>query len=223
VVSTVPRGTPAESGEPNVAAPLPALTSSASAWPWIRPVEFHDDVTPGVSARRAQCAHGRFGAARDAAEHVDRRIQAAQGFGEANLPLGRRAEGQSTLGCLLHRADHLRMGVSQDGGAPATYIIDVLFAVGAHHACAGTPSARTPGARRPREKLERDCSRRPASGARRARVEPSTPNRACRQRRRSGPGNHPGNSPGPHPSGPKGRRAALSRRCPGRRACRAAG
>ncbi len=34
VCSTTLAGTPAESGLPNVAGPLPALTKSASEWPW---------------------------------------------------------------------------------------------------------------------------------------------------------------------------------------------
>ena len=34
VAAAIAAGTPAESGTPSVSAPLPAFTSSASAWPW---------------------------------------------------------------------------------------------------------------------------------------------------------------------------------------------
>jgi hypothetical protein len=40
VVATMPSGTPAESGCPNVMAPLPAFTRSASEWPWYAPSNF---------------------------------------------------------------------------------------------------------------------------------------------------------------------------------------
>src|SRR5262249_1879675 len=95
----------------------------------------------------------RFGAARDAAELRDRRIELPHFFGEPNLELGGRAERKPLLGDALHGFDDVGMRVTQDRGAPRADVVDGRAPVGAE----------TRGATR-----SRDDDRSPAPRAKRA-------------------------------------------------------
>jgi hypothetical protein len=93
-------------------------------------LELHDRVTPGEAARQADGTHGRFGAGTDQTHLFDRRHALAQHFRHQYFRFRRRTERKPADSRLLHRADHLRMRMSEDGRAPRTDVVDVFGAVG---------------------------------------------------------------------------------------------
>ncbi len=112
--------------------------------------ELDDLVASRGAARQAQGAHGRFRARRDQAHLLDRRHQARDFLGHQHFAFRWRAERQAQRGRILHRLDHFRMGVADDGRAPRADVVDIALAV-------RVPEIRAFGAR--------DEARRAADGA----------------------------------------------------------
>ncbi len=96
----------------------PSLDEQEVRVPVIATLEFHDRVAARETARDAQRAHRRLGAAADGAHHLDRRVERAQLFGEANLELRRRSVARATPRGVADSLDHRRMRVSEDHGPP---------------------------------------------------------------------------------------------------------
>jgi hypothetical protein len=90
-------------------------------------------IAAGEAAREADGAHGRLGAGGDQAHHLQPRQQPRQQFGHLDLGFRRRAESQSPHYGVLHRLDHLGMGVAQHQRAPGADVVDVALAVGVPH------------------------------------------------------------------------------------------
>jgi hypothetical protein len=102
--------------------------------PVVAALELHQQIAAREAARRADRAHRRLGAARHAAQHLDRGVQLLDALGEADLELGRRAVRQASRRCVLHRADDVGVGVAQDHRPPRADVVEVCGAVGAEQA-----------------------------------------------------------------------------------------
>ena len=80
--------------------------------------EFHDQVTPGGTARQADRRHRRLGARRHEADALREGHSLAHGAGQSRLSFGRGAEGQAARGGLLDGGDHLGVRVAEQRRAP---------------------------------------------------------------------------------------------------------
>jgi hypothetical protein len=110
--------------------------------PVITAFEFDDGIAAGKAASQADRAHRGFGTRTYEAHQFDRRHELDDAARQRGFQLGGGAEGQAIRRNLLHRRDHLRMGVTENHGAPGAYIVDEAASVG----------GRDPGARRLLEK-----------------------------------------------------------------------
>ena len=90
-----------------------------------------DDLVPASKAtRQANGAHGGLGAGRHQAHRFNRRHQLDDFFGNQDFRFGGRAKRQAIDSRRLHRCNHLRVGMADNGRAPRTHIVDVLGVVG---------------------------------------------------------------------------------------------
>src|SRR5690606_39802933 len=99
----------------------------------IAALELHDTVASRVAARQANRAHGRFSARAHHPDELYGRHQLADLLGDARLDLRRCAERKTQRRALLHRADHVGVGVTENHRAPGSDIVDVALAVVPEH------------------------------------------------------------------------------------------
>ena len=91
--------------------------------------ELDDDIPPGVAARDADGAHGRLGAGRHHADHLDGRDAGDDALGQLALALGRRAETRPPADGLLGGRDDARVGVAEDERPPGVDVVEVAVAI----------------------------------------------------------------------------------------------
>mmetsp|Transcript_9625 Transcript_9625/g.22391 ORF Transcript_9625/g.22391 Transcript_9625/m.22391 type:complete len:286 (+) Transcript_9625:1897-2754(+) len=90
-----------------------------------------DELGPaGGAAGQADGAHRRFGARADEAHLVDAGHQLQDLFGQLDLALGGRAEGEALGRSLLHGLPHRRVAVAEDHRAPGADVVDVALPFG---------------------------------------------------------------------------------------------
>ena len=91
--------------------------------------ELEDAIATGDTTGEPERAHGRLGSGGDEAHLLHRRHGVGDLLGERHLAFGRRAEGRAVGGGLLHRLDHLGIGVPEDERAPRHHPVDVPVAL----------------------------------------------------------------------------------------------
>ncbi len=97
-------------------------------------VELEDFLPARKATGRPDGAHGRLGPGVRHPNHFDRRYDFADQLGQLHLQGGRRAEGGAFAGGFLDGLNDLRIGVTQDQGSVAHYVVQVGVAVSVENA-----------------------------------------------------------------------------------------
>src|ERR1019366_5416246 len=91
--------------------------------------ELHRKVAAREPARRPYGRHGGFGAGVDQPHHFHARYGIADGFGQIDFPLRRRAEAGARFERLAHGFYDRRVAVPEQQRSPRTHVVDVLVAI----------------------------------------------------------------------------------------------
>jgi hypothetical protein len=106
------------------------------------PGELHEQVAAGVATGQPDRGHGRFGSGRHEPDLLDGRDATgdhARLHELSQLGLGRSrcAKGEAERGSILHGANHIGLGVAENGGPPRADEVNVFGAVSVGHIGAG--------------------------------------------------------------------------------------
>ena len=86
-------------------------------------------AAPGGATRQTDGAHRGFGAGADQPHHVHAGHQFEDFFGQLDFALGWRAKREAVKRCVLHSAQHSRVTVTQNHGAPGADVVNIALAV----------------------------------------------------------------------------------------------